>query len=52
LLVIVGITSIGIKTRWFWTAASVPVTGIVLGATLAPFPSSSSGGNFCFGVSY
>ena len=26
------------KTWWFWTAAGVAVTGVVLGATLAPRP--------------
>lgn len=40
------------KTWWFWTAAGVAVTGVVLGATLAPRPKDCGNGNFCFGVVY
>ncbi|HXU69781.1 MAG TPA: PEGA domain-containing protein [Polyangia bacterium] len=40
------------KTWWFWTAAGVAVTGVVLGATLAPRPKDCGSGNFCFGVVY
>ena len=40
------------KTWWFWTAAGVAVTGVVLGATLAPRPKNCGGSNFCFGVVY
>ena len=40
------------KTWWFWTAAGVAVTGVVLGATLAPRPKDCGSSNFCFGVVY
>jgi hypothetical protein len=40
------------KTWWFWTAAGVAVTGVVLGATLAPRPKDCGSANYCFGVSY
>ena len=39
------------KTWWFWTAAGVAVTGVVLGAALAPRP-KDCGSGFCFGVVY
>jgi tetratricopeptide (TPR) repeat protein len=39
------------KTWWFWTACGVAVTGIVLGATLAPKP-KDCGNNFCFVVTF
>jgi tetratricopeptide (TPR) repeat protein len=40
------------KTWWFWTAAGVAVTGVVLGATLAPRPKDCGSANFCVGVVY
>jgi len=40
------------KTWWFWTAAGVAVTGVVLGATLAPRPKDCGSSNFCVGVVY
>jgi len=40
------------KTWWFWTAAGVAVTGVVLGATLAPKPKDCGAANFCVGVVY
>jgi tetratricopeptide (TPR) repeat protein len=40
------------KTWWFWTAAGVAVTGVVLGATLAPQPKNCGSSSFCFGVVY
>lgn len=40
------------KTWWFWTAAGVAVTGVVLGATLAPQPKSCGSSNFCVGLVY
>jgi hypothetical protein len=40
------------KTWWFWTAAGVAVTGIVLGAALAPRPKDCGSSNFCFGAVY
>ena len=42
------------KTWWFWTAAGAAVTGVVLGATLAPRPKDCgpSGSNACFSVVY
>lgn len=40
------------KTWWFWTAAGAAVTGVVLGAALAPRPKDCGSGNFCFGVAY
>jgi hypothetical protein len=39
------------KTWWFWTACGAAVTGIVLGATLAPRP-KDCGGSPCFAVTY
>jgi tetratricopeptide (TPR) repeat protein len=40
------------KTWWFWTAAGVAVTGVVLGATLAPRPKDCGASSFCVGVVY
>ena len=40
------------KTWWFWTACGVAVTGVVLGATLAPKPKDCGNNNFCFQVNY
>jgi len=40
------------KTWWFWTAAGVAVTGVVLGATLAPQPKSCGSSSFCVGLVY
>ncbi|MDB4968167.1 MAG: TolA protein [Myxococcales bacterium] len=40
------------KTWWFWTAAGVAVTGVVLGAALAPRPKDCGSANVCFGVVY
>ena len=39
------------KTWWFWTAAGVAVTGVVLGATLAPQPKSCAP-SFCVALVY
>lgn len=39
------------KTWWFWTACGVAVTGVVLGATLAPKPTNCGSGNLCVGLS-
>lgn len=39
------------KTWWFWTAAGVAVTGVVLGATLAPRP-KNCGASFCVAFVY
>lgn len=36
------------KTWWFWTAAGAAVTGVVLGATLAPRPKDCGSGGYCF----
>jgi tetratricopeptide (TPR) repeat protein len=40
------------KTWWFWTAAGVAVTGVVLGAALAPRPKDCGSASFCVGVVY
>jgi hypothetical protein len=40
------------KTWWFWTACGAAVTGVVLGATLAPRTKDCGNGNFCFAVTY
>ena len=40
------------KTWWFWTAAGAAVTGVVLGATLAPKAKDCGSSSFCVGVVY
>jgi tetratricopeptide (TPR) repeat protein len=40
------------KTWWFWTAAGAAVTGVVLGATLAPRPKSCGSSSFCVDLVY